>query len=238
MAPSHRTGAFGLCLGVVLGTGIAGLLWYRFHDGVLQVRIEHDGSGCVEPCADEAHWRARVRGRTSADPKRFREALRGEADRAKKDPKHPTESERQVVIRGSDGAPWGPVLNAMDECAKAGIYKIDWDVGSRIDVQLPRDRCGPGGCPTILEEIRVFMKWDPSSGMVVRKIGNRGMVDSDDELMKVVVQYVQDYGKAGKFDVPLLIDATPDVPWRDVIHVIELCRSDKLKRVEFAAPMR
>ena len=28
----------------------------------------------------------------------------------------------------------------------------------------------------------------------------------------------------------------PDVPWQDVIHVMDLCKKEKLERIEFAAP--
>ena len=35
---------------------------------------------------------------------------------------------------------------------------------------------------------------------------------------------------------PVLIDATPDVPWQEVIHVMDLCKKEKLERIEFAAP--
>ena len=62
------------------------------------------------------------------------------------------------------------------------------------------------------------------------------MVDSDEELMKIIDQYVQDFQKAGQADAPVLIDATPDVPWKDVLHVMDLCRKEKLNTIEFAAP--
>jgi hypothetical protein len=71
--------------------------------------------------------------------------------------------------------------------------------------------------------------------MTIRKVGNRGMVDSDEDLRSVVLQRVEDYGKAGKTGIPLLIDTTPDVPWKDVVHLLELCRKEKIKPVEFPA---
>jgi hypothetical protein len=46
-----------------------------------------------------------------------------------------------------------------------------------------------------------------------------------------------DYKRAGKSEFPVLIDATEDVPWRDVIHVMDMCKREKLERIEFAAPM-
>jgi hypothetical protein len=46
-----------------------------------------------------------------------------------------------------------------------------------------------------------------------------------------------DYTQAGKFEVPVLIDATPDVPWTDVVHLVDLCKAEKLSKIEFVEPM-
>src|SRR6185369_17701256 len=108
----------------------------------------------------------------------------------------------------------------------------------KIDTWLPKDRGVFQGQPekVILEEIRVFMKWDPANGRTIRKVGNRGEVNTDEDLMNIVIQMTNDYKKAGKSEFPVLIDATPDVPWQDVIHVMDMCKKEKLERIEFAAP--
>ena len=169
--------------------------------------------------------------------------LQAQADGMRTDPARPKESQRQVLVAGREDSPWGLVQRAINECAKVGIYQIDWSVPERgkdaslVQAWLPRPvelggtRCGP-----IRAEIRVFLKWDPAAKECLRKIGNRGMVDSDEELMKIVVQYVQDFQKAGQASAPVLIDATPDVPWKEVLHVMDLCRKEKLDTIEFAAP--
>ena len=109
----------------------------------------------------------------------------------------------------------------------------------KIETWLPKDRGVFHGTPDkiVLEEIRVFMRWDPSSGVTIRKVGNRGQVSSDEELMQLILQMTRDFEKAGKKDFPVLIDAVADVPWKDVIHVMDLCKKEKLERIEFAAPM-
>jgi biopolymer transport protein ExbD len=108
----------------------------------------------------------------------------------------------------------------------------------KIDTWLPKDRGVFQGQPekVILEEIRVFMKWDAAGGRTIRKVGNRGEVNSDEDLMNIVIQMTNDYKKAGKSEFPVLIDATPDVPWQEVIHVMDMCKKEKLERIEFAAP--
>jgi len=108
----------------------------------------------------------------------------------------------------------------------------------KIDTWLPKDRGVFQGQPekVILEEIRVFMKWDPATGRTIRKVGNRGEVNTDEDLMNIIIQMTNDYKKAGKSEFPVLIDATPDVPWQEVIRVMDLCKREKLERIEFAAP--
>jgi biopolymer transport protein ExbD len=109
----------------------------------------------------------------------------------------------------------------------------------KIETWLPKDR-GVNTTPpekVVLEEIRVFMRWDGASGQTTRKVGNRGAVTTDEELMKIVNQMAMDYQKAGKAEFPVLIDSTEDVPWADVIHVMDLCKKDNIQRIEFAAPI-
>jgi biopolymer transport protein ExbD len=109
----------------------------------------------------------------------------------------------------------------------------------KIDAWLPQDGNLNGRInPTpLLEEIRVIMWWDPTTGMTLRKIGNRGPVSGDDELMSTLRSMKSDYDRAQKFQVPVLIDATAEVPWTEVIHVVDLCKSEKLSQIEFVEPI-
>ena len=106
----------------------------------------------------------------------------------------------------------------------------------KIETWLPKDRGVEQTPPDkiVLEEIRVFMRW--RDGQTVIKVGNRAAAGSDLELMQTINQMSNDYKKLGKTDFPVLIDALGDVPWKDVIHVLDLCKKDKLERIEFAAP--
>ena len=115
------------------------------------------------------------------------------------------------------------------------VLSFRWPV-AKMETWLPKD-CHWHGCGYILEEIRVFVKWEPSTGRVVRKVSNRGPVADDGELMGVIRKIRQDYLKAGQSDSPVIIDATEKVPWQEVVHVIDLCRRLGIHRVEFAAPI-
>jgi biopolymer transport protein ExbD len=107
----------------------------------------------------------------------------------------------------------------------------------KIETWLPKDRGVEQSPPDkiVLEEIRVFMRW--LDGRTVIKVGNRAPAGTDLELMQTINQMSNDYKKLGKTEFPVLIDALHDVPWKDVIHVLDLCKKDKLERIEFAAPI-
>jgi biopolymer transport protein ExbD len=110
----------------------------------------------------------------------------------------------------------------------------------KIDAWLPTDKGNQQHLPPpppVLEEIRIFMRWDPSTGVTTRKIGSRAPTSGDDELRETVRSLKADYDRAQKPKVPVIIDATQDVPWSDVIHVLDLCKAEKLSQIEFAEPM-
>jgi len=110
----------------------------------------------------------------------------------------------------------------------------------KIDAWLPTDKGNQSGQVIerpLLEEIRVFMRYDPASGLTTRKIGNRPPVGSDGELISTIQSMKADYDRANKLEVPVLIDSTPDVPWHEVVHVVDLCKAQKLSKIEFAEPL-
>ncbi len=109
----------------------------------------------------------------------------------------------------------------------------------KIDAWLPKEKGNQIGPPReiVLEEIRVFLRWDPEHNATLRKIGSQ-VVDSDDQLLAALRQRKSDYDKAGKTEVPVLIDAMAAVPWQDVIHVLDLCKAERLAQIEFVEPMQ
>jgi biopolymer transport protein ExbD len=109
----------------------------------------------------------------------------------------------------------------------------------KIDAWLPKTGNQPGTptTPIILEEIRVFMRWDPDTNTTVRKVGSTA-VSTDADLMDAIRVRKGDYERAGKSIFPVIIDAMEAVPWHDVVHVVDLCKADKLSSIEFAEPMQ
>jgi len=109
----------------------------------------------------------------------------------------------------------------------------------RIDAWLPQDKGPNHGTPpvVILEEIRVFMRWDAAAGKTLRKVTGTA-VSSDEQLMEEIRARKAHYVQVGKSVFPVIIDSTPDVPWQDVIRVLDLCKKDNLSSIEFAEPMQ
>jgi biopolymer transport protein ExbD len=106
----------------------------------------------------------------------------------------------------------------------------------KIETWLPN--YGRPGPVTYVElgEIRVFLRWDAASQTTLRKVGNRPVARNDEDLMGVVRSMRDGFRKAGKTEIPLLIDATPDVPWKDAVHILDLCKLNKIDRINFVAP--
>ena len=108
----------------------------------------------------------------------------------------------------------------------------------KIDSWLPKDR-GLNSEPVsaiVRDEIRVILRWDQAAGVTLRKIkGQQGYAGGDEELMATICAMRDDYNGQGKTDWPLTIDAEKEVPWEQVIHVMGLCKQNKVDRIEFGA---
>jgi biopolymer transport protein ExbD len=109
----------------------------------------------------------------------------------------------------------------------------------KVETWLPKTGGFPDGPPPpiVLEEVRVFLRWNPETQSTLRAAGNRGPAASDEALMASVLGLARDWERVGKREFPVIQDATPDVPWRDVIHVMDLCKREKLDRIELTEPV-
>ena len=87
----------------------------------------------------------------------------------------------------------------------------------------------------VVEEVRVSMSWDAATQRVVRKIGGQ-LFASDSELVSAIRSGLARHAAVGVADAPTIIDALPDVPWKDVIGVMDLCKSNGVTKVELTEP--
>ena len=111
----------------------------------------------------------------------------------------------------------------------------------KIDSWLPKDRGIFNNDPyfdnnLVKDEIRIVMNWDNATQATNRKVTHFNWVQTDEELVRNILEMADSYRKVGNTTFPLIIDAQPDVPWADVVHVMDLCRQNGIEKIEFGAP--
>ena len=87
----------------------------------------------------------------------------------------------------------------------------------------------------VFEEVRIRMTWDVATQSVVRAIGSRVFGD-DAELVQTIATRLE-LKRRAEPGANAIIDGAPDVPWKDVIKVLDLCRAHNIENVELAQPM-
>jgi biopolymer transport protein ExbD len=105
----------------------------------------------------------------------------------------------------------------------------------KFDSWLPKDK-GLGDVSQlkdVIEEVRIALFWDPKTETVTRQLGTRRVKD-DDELQDLIRKAHADWEKIGKANTPVTVDAAGEVPWKDVVNVINLCKREKIDTIEFA----
>ncbi len=76
-------------------------------------------------CRTPEHWLIGIRGKDFTDTAKLQQTLEKDAAEFRTDPKNPLISERKVMIRADETAPYGRVQVVMNTCSKVGIYKIE-----------------------------------------------------------------------------------------------------------------
>ena len=108
----------------------------------------------------------------------------------------------------------------------------------RMDAWMPADRgvhdkvVAPD---VLLDEIRIEVTRD-GAGVLHRRIGARE-IGSDQELCDVISAQEADFRAMNRGDAPVTIDAGLRAPWEAVVHVLDLCRSRRVARVQFASAL-
>lgn len=105
----------------------------------------------------------------------------------------------------------------------------------KFDSWLPKGKGATGSVQVegLLDEVRVAMWWDEVNQKTVRQLGSRKITD-DDELATLIRAGHDAWVSINKPDVPVTIDAEARVPWEEVIKVMNLCKRNKIDKIEFA----
>ena len=105
----------------------------------------------------------------------------------------------------------------------------------KFDSWLPKGKGAVGSVQVdaLLDEVRVAMYWDEPNGRTIRPLGNR-RIESDEELAQLIKEGHDAWVRMNKPDTPVTIDAEARVPWNDVIIVMNLCKKNRIDKIEFA----
>ena len=104
----------------------------------------------------------------------------------------------------------------------------------KLDAWLPK---GPGPNPTremLPDDIRVIVHWDASTKQTLREVKGLGVVHSDEQLVETVLALADGYRNAGKTTWSLVVEAASEVPWQEVVHVMDLGTMNGIERIELA----
>jgi hypothetical protein len=226
----------GMVFAGILGWGASG----TSGDEPIKVRFLHT-EGCRShergiACGQADHWRVEVGTHKVEKLSELAESLKKE-----REGRQAPAADETVTISGSGTLPWSYVTQVLEFCSSAGIYKIDWQTRDRGEEKitkawLPHDRKQEPEEKLKRELVVVHLKWDPTLGAALRSVGDRTPVLSDDDLMQYIILGTADYKKLGRTDNLIRIDASVGLPWISVIHVMELCRKEKLEPFEFMLP--
>ena len=105
----------------------------------------------------------------------------------------------------------------------------------KFDSWLPKGKGAAGSIQIegILDEVRVAMFWDEVNQRTVRQLGTR-RISSDEELSVLIKEGHDAWVRMNKPDTPVTIDAEARVPWNDVITVMNICKKNRIDKIEFA----
>jgi biopolymer transport protein ExbD len=105
----------------------------------------------------------------------------------------------------------------------------------KFDSWLPKGKGAVGSVQidSLLDEVRVAMFWDEGTRSTIRQLGNR-RIQSDEELAQLIKEGHDAWVQRNKPDTPVTIDAEARVPWNDVIIVMNLCKKNRIDKIEFA----
>jgi biopolymer transport protein ExbD len=128
-------------------------------------------------------------------------------------------SKVRVQLRADRIAPYGVVQQVIEKCHRAGLHAIEFGVG--------------GAETDGFRELRITLFWNAKARATVRRVGTR-TVEGDAETKQALEAARAMALRNGLDALPVTIDAVAEVPWSDVVKLLDLCREAKLDPVEFA----
>lgn len=112
------------------------------------------------------------------------------------------------------------------------------ELDGQMDAWLPKDVgiCDGGPIDAPRDEMRVLLSRNESTGEAQRLYDRRPISDDsagDAILRRLLHEDVRTFRERGILDCPLIIDAGERVPWSEVVAVMDMAKSEDIKRIEF-----
>ena len=110
------------------------------------------------------------------------------------------------------------------------------ELEGKFESWLPKDKgqAQPMDQNMPIEEIRVALFYDKNTKVVTRQFGKTPIRD-DDQLQALIKDAYADRVRLGRPETPVIIDAAQEVPWREVVNVVNLAKRENVDKIEFAA---
>jgi biopolymer transport protein ExbD len=110
------------------------------------------------------------------------------------------------------------------------------ELEGKFESWLPKDKgqIGRMAPDTPIEEIRVAMWWDEATRTTIRKFGTTTVRD-DNQLQELIRDSYAGWLRLGKPQTPAIVDAGGQVPWHEVVCVVNLAKRESIEKIEFAA---
>jgi len=102
---------------------------------------------------------------------------------------------------------------------------------------LPKDKGAGNPVSDEIVEIRIAMFWDKGAQKTIRVYGHREVADGPagtQELETLIQGAYEDWTRKGKPQVPVIVDAEYEVPWEEVIQIVNIAKRLGVSNIEFA----
>jgi len=170
-----------------------------------------------DACADAGHWDVQLRSCEYT----LETIAAGLTEEAGLDPESVAGrgTKRRLVVNADRAAPYGIVQQVIDAARAAGFTSIRVGIGgSELDA---------------LKEIRIALLWNAQTKSAVRRVGT--LTVKDDSELRAALKVRLASAERNRVTHPrVLIDATKDLPWADVVAVVDACRDEGIEEVDFA----
>jgi biopolymer transport protein ExbD len=188
-----------------------------FHRLAPEVRCAEHEKGST--CLDASHWAIQLHSNLLTFENVGGELKELAALEQERDAQGALHSTIDAMVRADRTAPYGLVEKVVAACQAAGFRSIDVGLGgSELD---------------FTKEIRIAIFWDAKRQSAIRHVGTH-TVANDEELVRVLEEAQATFARNGKHDPTVRLDAVAEVPWSEIVSVVDLCRKRGLAKVEFA----